>query len=107
MAVNGEEAVAAFIEAAESEEPFDLVCLDIMMPVMDGQQALEAIRGIERQKGIAPEQGVKIVMTTAVADMANVAGAFAGLCNSYLLKPIRKEALREELKELGLAACAA
>lgn len=40
VTVDGMEAVDAFMMALEDGEPYDLVCLDIMMPVMDGYQAL-------------------------------------------------------------------
>ena len=41
IAVNGREAVDAVRAAAESDESYDLICLDIMMPEMDGYQALK------------------------------------------------------------------
>ena len=44
LVVDGEEAVSAIGKAYEKGEPYDLVCLDIMMPVMDGQKALEKRR---------------------------------------------------------------
>ena len=50
VTVDGMEAVDAFMMALEDEEPYDLVCLDIMMPVMDGYQALVAIRKLEKEK---------------------------------------------------------
>ena len=40
VTVDGMEAVDAFMMAMEDGEPYDLVCLDIMMPVMDVDQAL-------------------------------------------------------------------
>ena len=42
VTVDGMEAVDAFMMALEDDEPYDLICLDIMMPVMDGYQALMA-----------------------------------------------------------------
>ncbi|HEX7501078.1 MAG TPA: response regulator, partial [Polyangia bacterium] len=47
MAVNGKEAVEAFRQAQEADEPYALVCLDIMMPELDGQEALQAMRAQE------------------------------------------------------------
>ncbi|NCC53452.1 MAG: response regulator, partial [Spartobacteria bacterium] len=44
IAVNGREAVDAVCMAMDDGVPYDLVCLDIMMPEMDGQEALKAIR---------------------------------------------------------------
>ena len=50
VTVDGMEAVDAFMLALEEGEPYDLVCLDIMMPVMDGYQALMGIRKLEKEK---------------------------------------------------------
>ena len=72
ITVDGEEAVDAFLMATEDEEPYDLVCLDVMMPVLDGYQALKAIRDIEKERGIMGDQAVKIIMTTALNEEKNV-----------------------------------
>ena len=90
IAVNGREAIEAVGGAMDAGEPYDLVCLDIMMPVMDGVEALKAIRQMEEARGIYSSQGAKIFMTTALADLKNVVQAFHGLCDAYLLKPIEK-----------------
>jgi two-component system chemotaxis response regulator CheY len=104
VAVNGKEAVAAVRGALEAGQPYDLVCLDIMMPEMDGQQALKEIRALEESRGILSPQGVKVVMTTAMGDMKNVFAAYASLCDGYLTKPIHGEKLLEELRKLALVA---
>ena len=58
VTVDGMEAVDAFIMALEDGEPYDLVCLDIMMPVMDGYQALVGIRNLEKQRNIPEDKAV-------------------------------------------------
>ncbi|MFY9742801.1 MAG: response regulator, partial [Candidatus Sulfotelmatobacter sp.] len=65
IAVNGTEAVAAFRAALENQQPYDLICMDIMMPEMDGQAAIQEIRAIEEAGGIISSNGAKIIMTTA------------------------------------------
>jgi len=102
VAVNGKEAVEATRLALEAGEPYDLICLDIMMPEMDGQQALRNIRAQEEARGIISSNGAKIVMTTALGDLKNVSAAYSGLCDGYLTKPIQKAKLLEELRKLGL-----
>ena len=104
VAVNGQEAVGAVSLALGAGEPYDLICLDIMMPEMDGQEAVRKIREQEGLRGIAPSDGVKIVMTTALDDMKNVFTAYNGLCDAYLTKPIFKEDLLSELRKLKLIA---
>jgi two-component system, chemotaxis family, chemotaxis protein CheY len=102
IAVNGKEAVEAVRVALESGEPYDLICLDVMMPEMDGQEALRQIRGQEETRGILSSNGAKIVMTTALDDPKNVFAAYGSLCDAYLIKPIQKAKLLEELRKLGL-----
>ncbi len=102
IAVNGEEAVEAVRMALEKDEPYDLICLDIMMPEMDGQEALKKIRTQEEDSGISSSTGAKILMTTALGDLQNVSAAYRGLCDGYLVKPISKASLLEELQKHGL-----
>lgn len=102
IAVNGKEAVDAFRLAGEEGKPYDLICLDIMMPEMDGQEALKKIREMEKEKGIQEWCGVKVIMTTALEDGGNIFGAFETGCESYLVKPISKQKLIREMKKLRL-----
>lgn len=101
IAVNGKEAVEAFRSASEDREKYDLVCMDIMMPEMDGQAAIRAIREQEASASIF-STGVKIFMTTARGEVKDVIMAFQGLCDSYLVKPINLANLLEDLKGFGL-----
>jgi len=100
IAVNGKEAVEAVRLALEAGEPYDLICLDIMMPEMDGQAALKEIRSMEEKKGVAGPNRVKIVMTTALADKTNVIQASGQQCDSYLIKPIDKAKLLQVLRKM-------
>ena len=102
IAINGHEAVKAVKSALDEGQPYDLICLDIMMPEMDGHEALEAIRQIENEHGIAGLDGVKVIMTTALGDSKNVIGAFRTGCEAYIIKPVAKEKLLEEMEKLGL-----
>ena len=102
IAVNGREAVEAALLALDAGEPYDLICLDIMMPEMDGQEALRKIRENEETRGILSSKGAKIVMTTALGDIQNVKTAYSALCDGYLNKPIQKTKLLEELRKLNL-----
>jgi len=55
IAVDGNEAVEAFRQATDEKESYDLICLDIMMPNMNGHEALRNIRQIESEHGINGE----------------------------------------------------
>jgi two-component system, chemotaxis family, chemotaxis protein CheY len=102
IAVNGREALEAVRMSLTENEPYDLICLDIMMPEMDGQQALREIRALEEANGVYSSEGSKIIMITVMADMKNINTAYMNLCDAYLAKPIEKSALIEQLRSLNL-----
>ncbi|MBP3569038.1 MAG: response regulator [Lachnospiraceae bacterium] len=102
VTVDGSEAVDAFMMALEDEEPYDLVCLDIMMPVMDGYQALMGIRNLEKERNIPKEKAAKVIMTTALNDEKNVKMAFELGCTVYSGKPIDQDKFEMVLKKFGL-----
>ena len=102
VTVDGMEAVDAFMLALEDGEPYDLVCLDIMMPVMDGYQALVGMRNLEKEKNIPKENAAKIIMTTALTGEKNVKMAFELGCTMYSGKPLDQEKFEEILKKFGM-----
>jgi two-component system, chemotaxis family, chemotaxis protein CheY len=99
---NGREALVAFYKAKDEGRQYDLVCLDIMMPEMDGQEALKRIRDAEKIDGILEGKGVKIIMTTALGDPKNVIKAHYQICSAYMMKPIDKTVLLKHLKDFRL-----
>ena len=103
IAVNGRESVVAFSQSLDEGRPYDLVTMDIMMPEMDGQEALKIIRQIEKERGRRGADEVKVVMTTALDDPKNVVEAYyKGGATSYIPKPIDKHMFLHLLRNLGL-----
>lgn len=102
ITIDGMEALEAFMIAWDEGKPYDLVCLDIMMPNLDGERTLSMIRDIEKQKGIEGPERVKIIMTTALNETERVLKAFDTGCEAYASKPINTEKLVEVMKKLGL-----
>ena len=102
VTVDGMEAVDAFMMALEDEDPYDLVVLDIMMPVMDGYQALKGIRNIEKERNITGDAAVKVIMATALNEEKNVKMAFDLGCTIYSGKPIDQARFEQGLRKLGL-----
>ncbi len=99
---NGREAVAAVEQAIAAGQPYDLICMDVMMPEMDGMEALRQIRRMEFKHfndGLVP---VKVLMTTAKDAAADMTAAFGAGAEGYLTKPISREQLIEQLHALGL-----
>ena len=102
IAVNGQEAIEAVRNAMASNTPYDLICLDIMMPEMNGQEALVEIRRIEEESGLHIGRGAKILMTTALGDKDNILTAFKEQCDGYLVKPVEKRKFLSLLTDLNL-----
>jgi two-component system chemotaxis response regulator CheY len=103
LAVDGEEAMDAFKLAWKEQSPYDLIFMDIMMPKVNGHEALRNIRIYETEKGINSDKEVKVIMTTVLEDSKNVMTAlYKGGAVAYIVKPIDKQKLINELKDLGL-----
>ncbi len=104
IAVNGDEAVAAFRIALEAGSPYKLICMDILMPGMDGKEAVRQVRAMEEARGVTSTNGVKIIMTTSLNDVNEVMKSFKELCDAYLFKPVDTGKLLAELREFRLVA---
>lgn len=102
VVVDGLEALDAYLISVKESNPYDLICLDIMMPKVDGVKVLKAIRDLEKQKGILPMKRSKIIMTTALAESQYVQRAFEIGCEAYAAKPIDTQKLFEVIRKLGL-----
>jgi two-component system chemotaxis response regulator CheY len=100
IAVNGKDAVQAVKKARSERRGYDLVCMDLHMPVMDGQEAIREIRTQEAETETLRK--MKIIVTTALSDMSNITNALLGKCNGYMMKPIDIGKLQAELQDLGL-----
>jgi len=88
---NGLEALEAFKNAPER---FDLIFMDMQMPVMDGYTATAAIRSWERELGLQP---TPIVALTAYALKEDEEKSLAAGCNGHLTKPLKKANLLEAI----------
>jgi two-component system, chemotaxis family, chemotaxis protein CheY len=104
VATNGREAVDAFRIAMEAGRSYDLICMDVMMPEMDGREAVRQIRDREEAAGTVSTYGAKIVMTTAVDELKEVSLCFRELCDAYLVKPIDLSKLLCQMKSYQLVS---
>lgn len=100
LVVDGLEALDAFLLSLKENMPYDLICIDIMMPKVDGIKVLKHIKDLEEQKGAVKR--AKIIMTTALVDTQIVQNALDLGCDAYAAKPIDTEKLIEVLHKLGL-----
>lgn len=98
LAVNGAEAFAAFTQAAETKMPFDLILLDIEMPVMGGLETLQLIREYEKLSGTAEHNQVPVIIITA--HTAEFSDSFSRGCDHYILKPVNPDLLLKQAELL-------
>lgn len=99
---DGRAGVDTFAAALAGGKPFDLVCLDVMMPEMDGAAALALIRSIEEESGIPLEKRVKVIVTTGMSDSETGLEAMRAISDAVLSKPVRLHNLTWALTSLGL-----
>lgn len=102
VVVDGLEALDAFLFSLKADTPYDLLCLDVMMPKVDGIKVLKTIRKLEMQKGILPQKRVKVIITTALTGSDFVQNAFEFGCEAFASKPIDTQKLVEVMGKLGL-----
>ncbi len=108
LAKDGLEAIDAFSQSHESipPQPYDLICMDINMPQMDGLRATKLIREIERGKGIeGTEYESAIIITSAVDDPATIIKAcYECGANYYFIKPLDFNQMMRQMRKLSLIA---
>ena len=101
-ATNGEEVLELFLKAHKNGVPYNLICLDIMMPRINGQKVLAEIRNIEDKLKIYLRDTVKIIMISSLNDNKNIMLAFRNQCDGYLVKPIDPDKLLELLHQFKI-----
>lgn len=99
---NGVDAVNAYTSHYFNGEPFDLVCLDIFLPGMDGIEVLQSIRDFEGEINLEDKERTKIVMVTSMANHNMMKKAHQIGCNGYITKPFSKDEILSTLLTLGL-----
>ena len=103
LAIDGKVAVNLYMESFKKGERYDLVCLDIMVPEIDGQEVLRIIRTHEIENGInSLANRSKIVMITALNDIDNLMESFREQCEGYIIKPFSREKIRHTFNQLNL-----
>ncbi len=88
---DGQSAVDRFLSGH-----FDLILMDMQMPVMDGLSATRAIREAEQERGLRP---LPVIALTASARPEDVSKSQQAGCNAHLSKPVSKRQLLDALSE--------
>ncbi|MDJ0840726.1 MAG: response regulator [Acidobacteriota bacterium] len=103
IAVNGEEMMAAFVQAHEENEPYDLLTVDIRLPDITGQEIVRRIRDWEKSHHVVDEdKEVKILMVTAMSDGKNIMASFKEGCEGYVVKPFDFNKIADALARMGI-----
>lgn len=100
MVINGLEAIDAYMISIKEKDNYDLICLDIMMPKVDGIKVLKTIRDLERQH--KTKKKTKIIMITALSEAEVVDDAFSKGADAYATKPLDIEKLVTVMRNLEL-----
>lgn len=102
VTVDGMEAIEVFMMGLEEEIYYDLVCLDIMMPEVDGIKALKTMRKLEEEKQVPKDKRAKIIMTTALNNTEKIFDSYDSGSEAYAVKPIDTDKLIDVMKKLEL-----
>lgn len=100
MGVVCEEAVdgSQALNVLAAQQAFDLMLLDVNMPVMNGLECVKALR----EAHLGPE--MKVMMVTTEADNSFISTALNNGADEFLMKPFTPESLREKMLLLGFEA---
>lgn len=89
---NGQEALEVL-----DQQKFDIVLMDMQMPVMDGYEATRRIRNIEEFKKLP------VIALTAHAMKGDCEKCLSVGCNDYLAKPVKKDMLIKAIKQFTIS----
>lgn len=100
VAESGEEAVSLADDALRSNSGFDLICMDIGLPGINGHEALKVIRSMEAAHG---DKRAKVFVVTGSSDPDDMLDALVvGGCDDYLTKPLMRQSFLALLDKHGL-----
>jgi two-component system chemotaxis response regulator CheY len=102
IASNARDAIAAFQNAWKEDVPYRLICLDVMLPEIDGLKALEVLRKMEEAMNLEAAQRAHVIMVSASDDPHHQQKAKELGCDAFLVKPIFSTDLTKCLRDAGL-----
>jgi two-component system chemotaxis response regulator CheY len=101
VCINGMEALEAVLSACRGRRPaYAIICLDIMMPKVDGIMVLRAIRDAERQMKVPLERRSKVIILSALGEAQARNAGLDARYDAYVTKPLDSDKLRQIVREL-------
>ena len=97
VADDGFKGIDTYQDAAESDQPFDLILMDMQMPNMDGLEATQVIRSLEAERGWSPKPIIAITANVGEEDRQKCQSV--GM-NGFVGKPFKKDDLYQEIARL-------
>ncbi|MBR1567682.1 MAG: response regulator [Lachnospiraceae bacterium] len=101
-AEDGEKAVELYKHAWEQGQPYNLICMDIKLPGMDGYDTIEKIREYETKQNIPEFKKAKVIITSGMDAGENIPKSFELGCVAFASKPIEFAQFDSLLRELQL-----
>ena len=102
VVADGFQAVKSYMQAMDDKEPYQLVCLDVMMPRIDGYKALDAIRDLENKNALTAGERAKIIMISALDEGGFDEELAGSQYDCYMSKPIDILEFEMNLKRMNL-----
>ena len=102
-------AVVAFekiVTSLENNDPYDLICLDILMPKIDGEETIQKIRRLETIEKYKDLKKPKILIVTSSEERAETLKKMPNGPHGYIIKPINRASLLDFLNKFGLVSTA-
>ncbi len=99
---NGRSALKEYAEYFFNGDAFNLVCLDIYLPEVNGLEVLKHIRDFEKEIRLSEEERSKIIIISSVTHPGTIQQAYDLGCDYYITKPFSKDDILKALKKLKL-----
>ncbi|MCP3944339.1 MAG: response regulator [Desulfobacteraceae bacterium] len=100
VAINGLEALNAFVKAHRKDDPYHLIFLDIEIQGLNYLQVIKKIRQWERSKAISSSQSIKIVLLSAKFPPKSVLAPLEPGHETWMKKPVTRDRLAKAFQEI-------
>lgn len=99
---DGVTALELFRLSLKENSPYDIILLDLVMPGIGGADVLKQIRELEEQNNIKGLERTKVITLTTSRDSSTLMDLFRAETDAYIIKPLTKDKIEKELKNIGL-----